>query len=156
MIITRDLINKNIVYQDYKNQVSVDYTYNDLDRLINAYKNLLISKSAKKGRSVVIGNQASMTQIAMVFACAELGLNIIIVATPFPPNKSAKDYVPGVINSKLRQMMPIDYFLVNDRNQTDKFQVFNDICRITIVIEEENLDYTPNDTVWADEDSVLI
>ena len=156
MIITRDLINKNIVYQDYRNRVKIDYTYNSLDRLINAYKNLLISKSAKKGRSVVIGNQASMSQIAMVFACAELGLNIIIVATPFPPNKSAKDYVPGVINSKLRQMMPIDYFLVNDRNQTDKFQVFNDICRITIVVEEENLDYTPNDTVWADEDTVLI
>lgn len=156
MIVTRNIINKNIKYHDYKDGELLSFDYDHLNKLIDAYKNLLIKKGIKKGNNAVIGNHACIEQIALVFACAELGVSLVIVANPFPPNKGAKDYVKGFINSKLRLLMPVDLFILSNRDDTDKFQVFNDVCRFTIVINEENLDYTPNHVSYADANTILL
>lgn len=155
-MITRDIINPNISFIDYTNDSTHSYSYTHLNRLIDAYKNLLISKGAKKGNSIVIGTQANTSQIALVLACAELGLTIVIIANPLPTNQTSKEYVPGLINLKLKLMLPIDYFILDNRNQTDKFKIFKDICRFTVIIDEEPLDYTTNDIVLADKDTVLL
>lgn len=156
MIITRKIINKDIRYHDYKNKQLVSYDYLYLSRLIDAYKNLFIKKGVKKDSTIVIGNHANIEQIALVFACAELGISIVIIANPFPPNKGAKDYVKGLINPKLRLLMPINLFVLCNRDDTDKFQIFSDVCRFTIVINEEELDYTPNDVIRADENTIFL
>jgi hypothetical protein len=116
----------------------------------------LLSKGAEKGHKIVIGNQANTSQIAMVFACAELGLNIVIIGNPLPPTVKIEDYVYGSINTKLRLMLPIDFFITESKSETDKFQLFKDICKSTIIVDEEILDPTPNNTIQADENTTLI
>ena len=154
-MITRNIINPNISFIDYSTISTHMYSYSftHLNRLIDAYKNLLISKGAKKGNSIVIGTQANTSQIALVLACAELGLTIVIVAYPLPTNQTSKVKIATWM--KLKLMLPIDYFILDNRNQTDKFQIFKDVCRVTILIDEEQLDYTPNDVVYADKDTIL-
>lgn len=157
MLITRQIINQDIKYHDYNRDTFLGtYDYRHFSRLVDAYKNLFIKYGAKKGSTVVIGNQADTMQIALVFACAELGLSIVIIGNPFPPGKSAKEYIPGMINLKLKLMLPIDFFIVNNPDTTDKFSLFKDISRFTITLDDKELDYTPNDTIWADEQSVLL
>jgi len=156
MVVTRAIINKEIKYHDYRNGAISTYTFSDLSRLVDGYKNFLIKKGFKKGNSAVIGNHASIEQIALVFACSELGISIVIVSNPYPYNKSGKKYVRGMINPKLRLMLPIDLFVVCNRDDTDKFEIFNDICRFTVVLNEEILDYTPNPVIDADETSILM
>ncbi len=155
-MITREIINPNISFIDYIDGEVKKYTYEYLNSLIDAYKNLLVSKGARKGMSAVIGTQASTVQIALVMACAELGITIVINDNPLPANQTVKQYVPGLINAKLKLMLPIDFFILGNRNQTDKFKVFNDICRYTIVIDEENLNYITNFDINADESTTLI
>lgn len=152
-MITRNIINPDITFIDYKDGEIKRYTYEYLDRLIDSYKNLLVSKGAKKGSSIVIGTQASTVQIALVIACAELGITVVINGNPLPANNK---YVAGIINPKLKMMLPIDYFILEHKGQTDKFEVYNDVCRTTILINEEKLDDSPNHTVWADESTTLI
>lgn len=152
-MITREIINPNISFIDYKDGEVKKYTYEHLNSLIDAYKNLLVSKGAKKGMSIVIGTQASTAQIALVIACAELGITIVINGNPLPANNK---YIAGIINPKLKMMLPIDYFILEYKDQTDKFEVYNDVCRATILIDDEKLDHVPNDTIWADESTVLI
>ena len=157
MIVTRELINPSITYKDHDgNGNFVSYDYSNIDTLINTYKNLLVSKGARKDHSIVIGQQANISQIAMVFASAELGLKIVISGNPLPPYTKMENYVFGQINSKLRQMLPIDFFITESIHQTDKYQLFKDICRTTIVVSEEALDATNNNTIWADENTILI
>jgi hypothetical protein len=152
-MITREIINPNISFIDYKDGEIYRYTFEHLNRLIDSYKNLLVSKGAKKGMSIVIGTQASTVQTALVIACAELGITIVINDNPLPANKK---YVAGIINPKLKSMLPIDYFILEHKGQTDKFVVYNDVCRSTILINDEKLDHTPNTTLWADESTTLI
>ncbi len=154
-MITRNIINPNITFIDYKeNGETQTHTFEYLNKLIDAYKNLLLSKGAKKDDSIVIGTQASTAQIALVIACAELGITIVINANPLPA--AYNKYVPGIINPKLKMMLPIDYFILEHTDQTDKFPIYKDVCRFTIVINDEKLDYSSNNTVYADESTVLI
>lgn len=163
MIISRELINKNIKFHDciINNSPSLktyDYTY--LSSLIDAYKNLLLSKGAKVRRSVVIGTQSRIEQIAMVLACAELGMTVTIVSNPLPLLGHGTQIVKhqhGVsISKQYERMLPIDFFLVCDDQCTDKFQLFKDTCRLTIEINKETLDYTPNNTILATDDTVFL
>ena len=81
-VITREDINPVIKFTDYSPYAEgIDkesYTYNDLNKEIDAFKNLLQSKSKKKKKkkipTVVIGMQASKEQFACLFACYELGI----------------------------------------------------------------------------------
>jgi len=159
MIITRDIINRDIKYFD-RGQVGLykEFDYNSLSSMIDAYKNLLLSRGAKKGKSVVIGNSANTSQIALVFACAELGLTVVIVGNPLLPGTKPEDYLRmrGNVDPKLKQLLPIDYFILDNKETTNKFEVFSDVCRYTILIENETLDYTPNHTIYADDDAILM
>lgn len=150
MIITRDIINKNILFNDI-NQV-YDFVY--LDKLIDAYKNLLQSKGAKQGKTIVIGTQASIYQIALIFACAELGLIIVIVGTPLPKGKVYNN--PSLVDPKLKLLLPIDFFIVWQKTETLYYETFKACCQFTIVIDEELLDYTPNKSILAQSSNTLI
>lgn len=152
-MITRKIINPDITFIDYKDREIYRYTFEHLNRLIDSYKNLLVSKGARKGYSIVIGTQASTVQIALVIACAELGIAIVINDNPLP---AATNKYSGIINPKLKMMLPIDYFILEHKGQTDKFDAYNDVCRTTILINDEKLDDSPNHTIWADESTVLI
>lgn len=159
MIITRDIINRDIKYFDRgQSDLYKDFDYASLSSMVDAYKNLLMSKGASKGKSVVIGNPANTSQIALVLACAELGLTIVIVGNPLLPGTKPEDYIRmrGNIDPKLKQLLPIDYFILDNQKSTNKFEVFSDVCRYTILIENQKLDYTPNDTIFADDDTLLI
>jgi hypothetical protein len=151
MVITRQLINKNIIYHDSDNKV---YDYNGLDKLINGYKNLLIEKGAKKGKSIVIGHSSSTAQIALVFACCELGMTIVIVGTPWLKGKNFANN--NLIDPKLQILLPIDYFIVPNKDTTGYFEVFKNTCRFTICLDDEELDYSDNYTVFADNDTVFL
>jgi hypothetical protein len=152
MIFTRSLVNKNIKFTDIFNYKTCSYA--EFSSLVDAYKNLFIAKGAKKGQSVVIGNQANISQIAMVFACLELGLTIVIIANPF--GYESKTYKKGSISTTLKMMLPIDYFIIDNQGESNKYEVFHDTCTHTINVSQETLDYTPNDIVWADKETILL
>lgn len=157
MIITRDLINPNIKFID----IGADwqehhYGYSDLCDLINAYKNLLQNKyHCCPGQKAMIGTVPGIEQTALTFACAELGLIIVI-----------NDIIPGSsmtmaqhINSMAANLLPIDFFLMETSERLEsreKFQACRDISTHTIFVKNVELDYTYNNTVMATEDMPVI
>jgi len=155
-VITRNIINPNITLVDYENGGIQRYTFEHLNKLIDSYKNLLVSKGAKKGSSIIIGTQASTVQLALVMACAELGMTIVIDGVNTYPTNTTSTFFPpkysGGLNSKLKMMLPIDYFILFD----GKYEKYSNACRFTIVISDENLDDSPNDIILADESTTLI
>lgn len=160
MILTRNLINKNIKIHDFFDHSIVNhYDYNHLSSLIDAYKNMFIAKGAKKDRSVVIGTQARIEQFALVFACAELGMNVTIVANPTALLGNGTEIIQSsayTLSAQYKAMMPVDFFVVCSLACTEKFQIFKNTCRQTIIIKDETLDYTPNDTIFATDDTVFL
>ena len=174
MIISRNIINEKITYLDYNRSIDsfLQFSYDDVSKLIDAYKNLFLKRGFKKGSSVVIGNMANVSQLALIMACAELGIIISIVDNPFSPH-GTNIFIPqknrflnppntllnknfNAISNKYRLLLPVDLFVVSDRNQTDKFDVFYNTCRHTIVLDEEKLDYTPNNTVFATDNTIFL
>lgn len=153
MIISRNIINEKITYLDYERYTDrfVQFSYDDLCRLIDAYKNLFLKKGLSRGCSVVIGNLANISQIALIIACAELGLVITIADNPY----SFLDSNSNVVINKYQLLLPVDLFVVSDRNQTDKFDLFYNTCQHTIVLNEEKLDYSPNTTILATDDTIF-
>lgn len=164
MIISRNLINQNIKYVDTIDVKLAEpftgecqtYTYNDFSRLVDAYKNLFISKGAKKDQTVVIGNQANLSQLALVFACTELGLALVIIGNPYQGSVTPENYKTGQISNKTKQLLPIDFFIIDNKINSNKSQVFTDICSKTIEIYTEVLDYTPNNEIWATDESIVL
>lgn len=151
MIVTRELINHSITFRDSSN-LNCPYTYMDLSKDIDAYKNLLQHKyNATVGQSVLIGEQSGRKQLALVFACLELGLTITIV------DYGRKDnFQTGYFDPKTTLLLPIHYFIVSTADITDKFSFFNDACDTTIILADEALDYAPNQTVNAAPDTILL
>lgn len=151
MIVTRELINKSITFRDSPN-TGCPYTYEDLSKTIDAYKNLLQHKyNAVEGQSVLIGEQSGRKQLALVFACLELGLTITIVDYSRTDNFQTDYYDPKTI-----LLLPIHFFIVSTVDTTNKFAFFKDACETTIVLVDETLDYTPNQTVDAKPDTMLL
>lgn len=151
MIVTRELINKSITFRD-DSDLDHPYTYIELSDLIDAYKNLLqYNYDAVPGQSVLIGEQSGIKQLALVFACLELGLTITIV------DYGRKDnFQTGYFDPKTTLLLPIHYFIVSTADITDKFSFFNDACDTTIILADEALDYAPNQTVNAMPDTILL
>lgn len=156
MLLTRELINKNIKFHNciihldnkqYLKRYQHDYSY--LSSLIDAYKNLFLSKGAKAGSTVVIGSPASIEQIAITFACAELGIIITIV-----------DETPiislGQFTEQYKNLLPIDFFILSSDNNADKFKILKDNSNITIILDNENLDFAPNNIILASKDSIFL
>jgi len=151
MIVTRELINKSITFRD---SLSLDcpYTFTDLSKDIDAYKNLLQYKyNAVEGQSVLIGEQSGRKQLALVFACLELGLTITIVDYGRKDNFQTDYFDP-----KTTLLLPIHFFIVSTDDTTDKFSFFNQACETTIILANEKLDYTPNQTINAEPNTILL
>ena len=151
MIVTRDLINKSITFRDSLN-LDCPYTYMDLSKDIDAYKNLLQYKyNAVEGQAVLIGEQTGRTQLALVFACLELGLTITIVDYGRKDNFQTDYFDP-----KTTLLLPIHFFIVSTADTTDKFAFFNDTCNTTIILTDETLDYAANQTLNAKPSTMLL
>ena len=151
MIVTRELINKSITFRDSPN-TDYPYTYEDLSKNIDAYKNLLQHKyNAVEGQSVLIGEQSGRKQLALVFACLELGLTITIVDYSRTDNFQTDYFDP-----KTTLLLPIHFFILSTVGTTNKFAFFKGACETTILLTDETLDYTPNQTVNAKPDSILL
>lgn len=155
-----------------------DYSFSYMSSLVDAYKNCLLSKGAVVGQSVVIGIQSRVEQIAAVLACSELGIiitiaDIDVVEDPRGPvpigpkparNKSKQNLIPvekdniiiGFITNAFKKMLPIDFFLVKNTECTAKLEIFRHTCVKTILLDDEILDYTPNNTILAKNDSVFL
>lgn len=151
MIVTRELINKSITFRD-SSDLNCPYTYLDLSRDIDAYKNMLQYKyNAVEGQSALIGEQSGRKQLALVFACLELGLTITIV------DYGRKDkFQTEYFDPKTTMLLPIDYFILSNAEVTNKFAFFKQACGTTILLNEEVFDYSPNTTVNAKPDTILL
>lgn len=151
MIVTRELINKSITFRDSSN-LNCPYTYMDLSKDIDAYKNLLQYKyNAVEGQSVLIGEQTGRTQLVLVFACLELGLTITIVDYGRKDNFQTDYFDP-----KTTMLLPIHFFIVSAYDSTDKFSFFTQACETTIILSNETLEYTPNQTIHANPSTMLL
>jgi hypothetical protein len=158
MILTREIINKNIKFVDFYNDenFATHYDYAQLDALINAYKNLLVTKyGVVPGNTVLIGESPSIRQTAMMFACLELGMVLVIV------DYSRLDrFANRHIDSKTQLLLPIDIFVSQvpgHDSDNDKFKFFGKISEKTILLSRETeLDYTENHIVHAHPDSVAM
>jgi acyl-CoA synthetase (AMP-forming)/AMP-acid ligase II len=157
MIITREIINKNIKFKDIidpNTDVVTDYSYQDLSEAIDTCKNLLQKNhNAKPGDSALIATYPGKMQIALIFACMELSITIIVVDYESSSNWEEGEY----IDSKTKTLLPITYFILEeDTNQTKKYNLFRKICDKVIVLQNETLDNTPNSTLWSTKDSTVI
>ena len=151
MIVTRESINKDIIFRD-GTDLYHPYTYVDLSKQIDAYKNLLEHKyNACPGKSVLIGEQSGKTQLALVFACLELGLTITIV-----DYGRKDDFQKEFTDSKTLILLPIDYFILSSDDITSKFKFFDSVCGCTILLKDECLDYTPNENIYCTPDTLLL
>lgn len=149
MIITREIINKNIVYHDY-NTVSEEIevkTYKDLVNLINAYKNLLIKNGAKINETILIAPTKGFNGLAAFIAAAELGLRSVIT-------NSFKQKSIYYSDSKLKILLPINYFIADKEDLTDltKHQFYSMIC--DKVLHETANDFTENLEIWATKETI--
>jgi hypothetical protein len=164
MIITRSIINKNIKFHEYivnpnGNNETITYNINDLFKLIDSYKNLLISVGANKHCNAVIADRVGLSQVAFIFACAELAITITIVDPPASNTSSAGTKVlPKDLNTKLNQLLPITFLLVkNDRSQDrKKLDILKNVALQYVVANENILDDTPNLTINSQPNSPFL
>jgi acyl-CoA synthetase (AMP-forming)/AMP-acid ligase II len=128
MIITRNIINKNITYKDFDQiRLLKDYNYDGLNREIDMFKNLLLNRyNCQPGERILIGFRAGIMQTALIFAAAELALKIVIVDY----NKNEKN-----IDSKIKLLTPIDYFFLDVKMTAwPKISILSKLSRETIFI----------------------
>jgi hypothetical protein len=159
MLVTRNIISKNITFKDVNvynlHQKDISFTFADLENKINIVKNVLQHQyNCKEGQSVLIGITTSTLQIAAFFACAELGLAVVIVDHNRNDNWINANYV----DPKTASMLPIDFFLVtSDEYNIPKYKLFYEICETTVVVKNlDNLDNTPNNYLGCTENSILL
>lgn len=152
-IITRNLINKNIIFSDFNESFEeYKYTYDDLSGRIDFYKNYLLSIGCKQGESVLIGYSCGIDQISLVFAVCELGLNFIINDYKILDN----DF--DFIDTKTKILLPIDYYFDYDNASDFKKSYMSMICKHSIT--KSDLDdyhnYDKNDLILSNRDDVLM
>lgn len=150
MLITREVINKNIVYRDYYEEKTGSvkyhsYGYKELCACINYFKNVLLNDyNAKKGQTVLIGlANSDKFQIAAVFACAELGMPFVIVDYNRPDDFIDPDYV----DPKTKILSPIDFFITFNLD-SNKFRMFKKHAKQTIIVDKNvNLENIEDNTI---------
>jgi hypothetical protein len=110
MIITREVINKNIKFCDYdvKTLKSFEYDYNYLSKCIDLYKEFLLSSGIEPQKTVIIGERLGVWQTACLFACYELGLCVAVFDV-------FADFKVSTINysNQLKLFQGIDYLLIS-------------------------------------------
>lgn len=153
-VITRDVVNKNITFFDYSTSHNIsEYSYNDISRKVDLYKNYLISIGCKKGESVLIGYGPGLDQLALFFAVCELGL-IFIVNDYSTLDNGKFDFV----DTKTKILSPINYFFDLGGVVEQKREFFKKICDVHITDNEvnESNDYSPNNIIWANSNDILM
>lgn len=155
-IITRDLINQNIIFEDWHDLQSPSdikkYLYPELSLKIDALKNLFEKYNCSPGDAVLIGMTPCLEQIATIFAASELGLVITIVDYERPDKFKQYEYV----DPKTEILVPIKFFVVKSGENSPKHHYFRSICDTTIHLEEEVLDYSKNTNIYATENGPLM
>jgi len=120
MIITRDVINKNIKFYDYDilTSKSFEYDFNYLSKCIDLYKNFLLLSGIQPQKTVIIGEDIGIWQVAALFACYELGLTVIVFDL-FNINLYVHKKTPNLLNldvnynNTIQNLLPIDYFILS-------------------------------------------
>lgn len=155
-IITRDLINQKIIFEDWPDFENVSnrkqYFYPELSSKIDALKNLFEKYNCSPGDAVLIGMTPCLEQIATIFAAAELGLIITIVDYERPDKFKQYSYV----DPKTEILLPIKFFILKSTENSPKHTYFSSICDTTILLNDEVLDYSKNTNICATEDSPLM
>ena len=154
--LTRYSINPNIRFHDCKGYGQIySYDYAELCTYIDAFKNLLQYKyKCQPGQRMVIGIPARLQQIAMVFACAELAISIAVV-----DYTREDDFAKEYVDPKTKLLMPIDFFSMEHARipaDDSKYKTFAKLATTAICLGSEELDFTPNDTLWATADTEII
>lgn len=152
-VITREFINKHIKYVDTIDDY--EYSFDDLSHEIDFFKNLFQSYGVdgKTSKSIVIGFSPGLQQTACIFACFELSITICIIDYGRSDNFTQYQYM----DPKTELLLPIDFFIVADENDTDKFNYFNSVCDNTIVINKIlKKDYTTNNVVLTNKESIIM
>jgi hypothetical protein len=154
MIITREVINKNITFADYgKGDIPKYYYYNDVSKRVDLFKNYLISIGCKKGESVLIGYAPGIDQLGLFLAVCELGLNFIV-----NDYKTIDNEKFNFIDTKTKILSPINYFFDYGNFFEHKRNYFKKISDNYIEwsdIEQFN-DDSPNNTIWAKPNDILM
>lgn len=153
-IVTRKIINERIKFEDFINEKETyRYNFEKLSLEIDKYKNFLENYGAKKGESVLIGVEASITQISLIFACLELGLTISIV--DYHRKDSFNQY--KYMDPKTNILLPIEYFITHYESDTEKIRFFQEHCNKTIFLNDiDNFDYTKNKRIYAKPDTIIM
>jgi hypothetical protein len=111
MLITREVINKNITFLDLPIESKI-CNYDDLCYTIDHIKGILLNEyNCEPGQSVVLGLSSCTLQIAAFFACAELGLQVIILDHSRDDKWISVDY----IDPKTKALSPINYYIFDKK-----------------------------------------
>lgn len=152
-IITREIINKNIVFEDVYKNSKTQYSYEDLSTEIDKCKNFLQEEGCSPGETILIGHYPSIIQIALIFAACELGLIIAITDYDRKDNFSQYKY----IDPKTQIISPIDYFLCYGGETEDKFVFYSENSNKTIVLKNNfNFDSKENNQIFCENNSPII
>lgn len=117
MIITREIINKNVIFYDIQiddngNRTEIKYGFDELNAAINLYKNLLITSGVKVQQTIMITEGNCIWQLAALFASFELGLKVVITdnyLTAAILEKSNHKFFE--VDTKTKSLLPIHYLL---------------------------------------------
>ena len=156
-LLTRDIINNDIIFKDVNvynlYQKDKTYNFNDLNKKINIIKNLLLHDyKCIEGQTILIGIAPSLLQIAAFFACAELGLTVIIA----DHSRNDNWIDPNYVDPKTQSLLPINYFLVESKKTIPKYRLFYKICEKVIIIKNiKNIDDSDNNYIGCNENSIL-
>lgn len=161
MIITRDIINKNIKFHDPCSLKPpydlglITYDFNEISVHVDGFKNLLVEKGCVPGDKVIIGENSSLMHTASIIACAELGLNICIindVGETLPVNTSTLD---SPYSSEIETLRPFKFLIINyDEQDTFKIKRLKAVCEHTLCPVEFNL--TSNKEIYTKPDTVFL
>ena len=152
-VLTREIINKNITYKDVFN--NSEYSFDELSKEIDFFKNLFqkYGVDEKTSKSIVIGFPPGIQQTACIFACFELSIVVCIIDYGRPDKFTQYQYM----DPKTELLLPIDFFIVFDELDTDKFNYFKSVCNTTIVVNQlSKKDYSNNKTVYSTGKTVLM
>lgn len=150
MLITRDIINKNIKFHnlilDQDDNVSLkSFNIDDLYSLIDNYKNILIANNAKPGHNAVIADSNSLSQTAFIFACSELNITITIVNNPYVMLNNRP-----IVSEELRHLLPITFLIgKKDGTGTPNVKSIGSVATKYIITDNCVSDFNKNTDILA-------
>lgn len=163
MIITRSIVNKDILFHDYQLDIfqSIDqsymkenYSYSSITTRIDFYKNFLMDLGCKPGETVLIGYEPGFDQISLFFAVCELGLSFIV--NDYKLFEKFDDF--DFIDTKTEMLLPINYFFDDERLIDPKRDFLGKISNRHIKYKDlaKCNNYKKNNSIMAKADSVLM